>query len=238
VTLAAATLTPKVGASDVIGLTVADVGQGAAANAHGTVGLPAGVTMTGSFTATGDVTCNNTGGNLACTASLVAGASATVRFNVHVGSAGRRTLNADFEAERELNPLDNHATLTLSVATRVPATASKGVTRTGSARADTLSGTGRNDLLRGLGGNDLLRGLAGNDILLGGSGNDRLLGGPGNDRLVGGAGRDRLSAGPGNDRLEARDGEKDTVDCGGGSDTVLADKRDVVSKNCERVSRR
>jgi hypothetical protein len=84
----------------------------------------------------------------------------------------------------------------------------------------------------------LLRGLAGNDTLLGGIGLDRLLGAAGNDRLVGGSGRDWLLGGVGDDRVEARDGEQDTVDYGAGRDTVIADKRDLVMKNCEQVTRR
>ena len=34
------------------------------------------------------------------------------------------------------------------------------------------------------------------------------------------------------------DGERDVVQCGSERDTVLADRRDVVARDCERVSRR
>jgi hypothetical protein len=34
-----------------------------------------------------------------------------------------------------------------------------------------------------------------------------------------------------------RDGRRDRVDCGRGEDSVKADRKDVVSHNCEHVSR-
>lgn len=52
--------------------------------------------------------------------------------------------------------------------------------------------------------------------------------------------RSRLPAhhpGSGDDKVYVRDGETDTVDCGPGFDEVLAARSDVVSPNCERVSR-
>ncbi|MCA1587134.1 MAG: hypothetical protein LC744_00150 [Chloroflexi bacterium] len=71
----------------------------------------------------------------------------------------------------------------------------------------------------------------------GGSGNDRINGGSGNDRLFGGANIDNFSGGSGNDVISARDGRRDTVNCGTGRDRVTADRRDRVSRNCERVRR-
>lgn len=126
---------------------------------------------------------------------------------------------------------------------------------------DTVDGGAGNDRLLGGLGNDLLRGGLGNDSLLGGLGNDRLLGGAGNDRLGGGAGRDALDGGAGNDALDggagndalkggagtnsyrggagndtvnAKNGKKETVDCGAGRDTALADRSDV-KRGCETV---
>ena len=85
-------------------------------------------------------------------------------------------------------------------------------------------------MLNGRGGNDTLFGLAGNDRLLGGLGNDRLVGGPGLDTLLGGAG---------NDRFESRDGVRDRVSCGAGKrDLAIVDRKDIVSRDCERVRRR
>ena len=133
----------------------------------------------------------------------------------------------------------------------------------GTPRSDVILGRAGNDLLRGLAGSDCLYGEAGNDRLRGGSGADRLLGGPGadrlegesgNDRMTGAAGNDRLTdhsgrdtftAGAGNDRVDARDTAplgrrvRDTVSCGTGTrDVALADRRDLVLRDCERITRR
>ena len=94
-----------------------------------------------------------------------------------------------------------------------------GVTRTGTAKADVLRGTPFADVLRGLGGPDRLFGLGGAD---------RLTGGPGNDTL---------SGGDGNDTISARDGARDTISCGRGRDVVVADRLDLVARDCEIVRR-
>lgn len=41
----------------------------------------------------------------------------------------------------------------------------------------------------------------------------------------------------GNDVIDVRGGRRDVVDCGPGRDSVKADRRDVVARNCERVRR-
>ncbi len=84
----------------------------------------------------------------------------------------------------------------------------------------TRRGTRRADLLRGTARADLLCGLQGNDQILGGQGRDRLFGEQGNDRIL------------------ARDGSFDVVGCGPGQDSVVADRRDLVGLDCERVRRR
>ena len=84
----------------------------------------------------------------------------------------------------------------------------------------------------------MLRGLGGGDRLNGRAGADKLYGGQGNDTLVGGAGPDLLDAGPGSDRIEARDARRDTIRCGTGRDTVIADKADAVARDCEVVRRK
>jgi 3',5'-cyclic AMP phosphodiesterase CpdA len=99
----------------------------------------------------------------------------------------------------------------------------------GTPGADRLTGNQGGDVIRGRGGNDRLHGKAGDDCLQGGRGNDRIGGGQGADKLKGGGGRDRISA---------RDGERDTVKCGAGRDRVAADRKDKISKSCERVKRR
>jgi Ca2+-binding RTX toxin-like protein len=105
--------------------------------------------------------------------------------------------------------------------------------------------------LIGNGGDDELLGGDGADRLDGGVGNDKLDGGFGDDAIVGGPGKDMISGdraggdcGPiwckwpyGNDTIDVRDGEIDSVTCGAGADTVLADANDVVAPDCETVTR-
>jgi Ca2+-binding RTX toxin-like protein len=101
------------------------------------------------------------------------------------------------------------------------------------------------------GGDDTLKASDGADRLDGGPGNDDIDGGFGDDTIVGGPGQDTISGdlrggdcGPlwcklpfGNDTIDARDGERDSVSCGVGEDTVLADAVDVVAGDCEHVTR-
>jgi len=104
----------------------------------------------------------------------------------------------------------------------------------GGARGDRLTGNDRRNRLFGGGGRDRLSGLGGSDTLEGGDAADRLDGGTGGDLLVGGAGLDLFRAGDGNDRLNSRDGRRDGVECGAGTDSVTADRRDRVDRDCER----
>ena len=46
---------------------------------------------------------------------------------------------------------------------------------------------------------------------------------------------DTVNGGRGHDRIYVRDGEPDRVTCGPGNDRVMADYRDDVAKDCERV---
>ena len=127
---------------------------------------------------------------------------------------------------------------------------------TGSTRADTLHGSpfldflvGREgrDRLVGGGGRDTIDGGSGDDVLDGGGdadalfgrgGSDALLGGGGPDLIRAGTGRDRVDAGRGDDEVVVRDGWRDVVRCGAGrGDVVVADRRDVVASDCERVFR-
>ena len=101
------------------------------------------------------------------------------------------------------------------------------------------NGTTKPDRVWGGNGNDTFWGLTGDDVIEGGGGIDNALGGEGDDIITDLSGADILKGGPGNDRIFVRDGEKDTVDCGKGSDDrVVADKKDKVKKNCETVSRK
>ena len=67
---------------------------------------------------------------------------------------------------------------------------------------------------------------------MGNWGNDTIIAGPGRDTVRGD--NSRIGA-FGNDLIDVRDGEVDQVDCGVGRDTVIADRRDIVSTNCEVI---
>ncbi len=134
----------------------------------------------------------------------------------------------------------------------------------GTNSADNLSGEGGNDRLFALEGRDHLLGGPGKDWvdthptefrrgdknLQGGPGNDAVIGGRGADKVLGGDGNDLVADGPdrefATDRLTAGDGNdvvavvnspafKDLVTCGEGFDRVLADRKDVLADDCERV---
>ena len=130
---------------------------------------------------------------------------------------------------------------------------------------DNLIGKGGNDKLFSLAGDDNLLGGEGRDIVLGGDerrsrgGDKNLVGGPGNDLVGGGKGSDNVLGGDGNDLVadgDLDDSSRDTLSggsgndvifvanvpavrdvvvCGGGFDRVLADRKDTVARDCERV---
>jgi hypothetical protein len=79
------------------------------------------------------------------------------------------------------------------------------------------------------------RARAGDDTFLGGPGADLADLGAGNDAVDPGTGSDFVLAGDGDDSITVRDGFGDVVECGSGSDTVVADRSDVLS-GCEQVS--
>jgi hypothetical protein len=111
-----------------------------------------------------------------------------------------------------------------------------------------LGGSGKdivqgNTFERSLGGIKNVAGGNGNDVVFGGKGSDKVMGQEGNDFLSDGelenAVKDDLSGGTGNDVLDAINKTgvtKDVVACGSGFDRVLADRKDVVAPDCERVS--
>jgi RTX calcium-binding nonapeptide repeat (4 copies) len=85
-------------------------------------------------------------------------------------------------------------------------------------------------------GADRLRTGETSDVVRGGQGDDAIATGGGADRAVGGAGADRVDLGAGDDGAQVADGEPDSVTCGAGYDTVLADTADTVW-GCENVAR-
>jgi Ca2+-binding RTX toxin-like protein len=122
---------------------------------------------------------------------------------------------------------------------------------TGTGHTDILSGTRQAEQISGLGGGDQINGGGGADLIKGGLGRDELSDGLGRDTVYGGAGVDNLIAygdtsvdyfyaGGGDDTVQSRDipAVKDVVSCGAGTDTVYADKADVVSDDCEQVKTR
>jgi Ca2+-binding RTX toxin-like protein len=156
-----------------------------------------------------------------------------------VNGSGGQTLTAVATSDREADPSDNSASLTLQVGTpappspppappTVPAPKPHGRTLSGTAGSNHLTGTQYNDLLNGLSGNDVLKGLGGNDVLRGGAGKDVLDGGSGKDTLLGGTGPDTV---------RAQDKTRDLIDCGPGRDVAYVDKLDKAT-HCEVVHRR
>jgi Ca2+-binding RTX toxin-like protein len=233
VTLAAASPTVAPGATDDITATVSNLGGAGSLQTRVTIALPATMTLVGPPAYEIGSGCTGTQ-QIDCFLDYLAnGASTTIRFALRAGGSGTQSITASASGDRESDPSDNAATLSIQVVsptgppTQKPQTP-HGRTLTGAAGADHLTGTAYNDVLLGGAGNDVLRGLGGNDTLRGGSGNDR---------LDGGTGRDLLLGGPGKDTIRAQDHQRDTVDCGAGRDIAYVDKIDKVS-HCELVHRR
>jgi len=90
-------------------------------------------------------------------------------------------------------------------------------------------------------GDKNLEGGPGNDGILAGQGSDNVLAGGGNDEIIDGDFRefshDNISGGAGNDAFFVwhKPAFKDKIVCGAGFDRVLADPKDVVAPDCERV---
>jgi hypothetical protein len=105
---------------------------------------------------------------------------------------------------------------------------------------DVIAGGPGEDELKGLAGGDTLDGAENADRLEGGSGNDTLEGEDGADVLFGGLGADILRGNPGNDFIDSKEPEgttavADEIGCGGNTDTLVADLKDVVPASCENV---
>jgi Tol biopolymer transport system component len=100
-----------------------------------------------------------------------------------------------------------------------------------------LVGTWGADRIEGTPRRDRICGRPGDDRIDAGAGNDYVDAGSGRDTVLAGRGRDTVRGGGGSDVIVARDGERDVVDCGTETDTVIADRKDVI-RGCERVLRR
>jgi hemolysin type calcium-binding protein len=77
----------------------------------------------------------------------------------------------------------------------------------------------------------------GADAVWGGPGAETIESGAGDDFVDGGLGHDAIDAGTGLDRIDARDRQRDRIACGAERDRVLADRKDVVTSDCEVVRR-
>jgi hypothetical protein len=231
--MVAKTPSTTLGGTDDIAVTALEAGGGASSVTL-TIALPAGLALVGPPAYERGSGCAGTA-TLVCDLDFLSSNAPTrVLFSVRATAAGQQRITAGIGSrETDANPADNSAALTIAVDSLAPAPASRPAAPAKRARAtqgpDRLVGTPRADVLHGLGGADTLIGLGGNDLLDGGNGNDMLIGGKGRDVLFGRAG---------NDVLSARDRQRDRVLCGPGRDRVLADRVDVVGRDCERVNRR
>jgi Ca2+-binding RTX toxin-like protein len=217
-----------------------DKNFGPATGVYVDVTLPSGVQLA-SATADRGPGCASAGtGKLHCSLDWLSSdvPVGNIVLATSVTQAGELVLTATVGYDRtDPVPADNTVTVRANTPTTTPPptttpaptqTSAKGVTKSGTARADVLTGTAFGDVLRGLGGNDRLDGKAGAD---------RIYGGPGNDTITGGRGADLVFGDAGTDVLKMRDGRKDTVRCGTGKDRVTADRVDVVARDCESVAR-
>ena len=114
-------------------------------------------------------------------------------------------------------------------------------------RDNLLGGPGKDVVLGGtpsaaLSGNKNLLGGPGNDVVGGGNGSDNVVGEAGNDLMADGEvehdhSEDILSGGAGNDAIIVVNSPafEDIVTCGSGFDRLIADRKDVVAPDCERV---
>src|SRR5215203_5449745 len=101
-------------------------------------------------------------------------------------------------------------------------------------------GTNSGEQINGTKNAEEIRGLEGSDEISDGLGADLVYGGNGGDNLIGTASDtsvDRYYGGRGEDIFQPRDvpAVKNMVSCGPGTDTVYADKADVVGGDCEQV---
>jgi Ca2+-binding RTX toxin-like protein len=80
-----------------------------------------------------------------------------------------------------------------------------------------------------------VRGGRANDTLTGNAGPNVMAGGGGKDFVDGAGGADTLDGGGGPDAVRSRDRAADVVTCGRKRDFAIADRRDRVGDDCERV---
>jgi Tol biopolymer transport system component len=184
--------------------------------------LQAGAPVGGSFLSVSTTrgSCSLEGGALSCSVGdLPVGEIMLVTLNTRATSVGRVASTARASA-RELdgNQANNVRILSFEALPCTMVALDAGGRLAGTKRADTLCGRA---------GQDFIVALAGNDIVDAGLGADRVYPGPGRDVV-------HLRAGA--DFADTRDGTRDTIDCGGERDLVLADRFDAVARDCDMVA--
>jgi Ca2+-binding RTX toxin-like protein len=101
--------------------------------------------------------------------------------------------------------------------------------------ASALSASANIDLRACHGCVEWVTGGSGDDEITGYAGRQVVLGGKGADVIDGLQGPDLLAGQAGDDTVYSRDNSVDTVGCGPGIDTALADATDIVAADCETV---
>ncbi len=108
--------------------------------------------------------------------------------------------------------------------------------------SDNMMGGSGNDFVFGDEGSDSAVGEEGRDLVDGWTGTDRMLGEGGGDFIVDGdldeSSKDDVLSGDNGDDVLVADhvpAVEDLVSCGGGFDRVMADTKDVVADDCEKV---
>jgi Ca2+-binding RTX toxin-like protein len=108
---------------------------------------------------------------------------------------------------------------------------------TGTNSNNTITGSSTADRIAGGGGDDTISGRASGDQLYGDFGSDKLNGETGNDELYGGSGSDTLLGDGDNDFINTADNRaNDVIDCGTGTDEVVADVGDKIDTGEEDVA--
>ncbi len=112
------------------------------------------------------------------------------------GNTAKTNLTASIASAGNIDLTQSYGT---SVVTVDGSKATKNISLTGNAKANSINGGKGADTISGNAGNDSLYGGNGNDKIYGGNDNDKLFGDAGNDSLYGGSGNDTLTGGKGND---------------------------------------
>ena len=105
---------------------------------------------------------------------------------------------------------------------------------------EVTGGAGDDELYGGV-EDDTIDGGPGNDVVMGYGGGDTIDGGTGSDQVEGEGGSTVSDGTGGPDRITTADGFQDTVTCGSGADSLLADSLDIIaapgfSGTCEQVT--